>query len=265
MKDCWILYDREDLKVNRFFAERLKTCGEAAGLDCYIITTDSLDPECAPDIVISRTRDHVITSLLEDHGSTVYNRSSVSRICNDKAMTYSFAKGLGIPFLPYSQDHHVLPPGPPWVVKSSIGHGGTEVFEASSPDEVDRLFGELGDRKPMVQSMAPVRGRDMRVYVLGRRMIASVLRSSDTDFRANFKLGGRAELIEPPKEAVDIVRRILPELMPDLVGIDFVFGREGVYLNEMEDVVGTRMLYELTDLDPALMYMEYVTHSKISL
>ena len=63
---------------------------------------------------------------------------------------------------------------------------------------------------------------------------------------------------------MDIIRRILPELLPDFVGIDFVFGREGVYLNEIEDVVGTRMLYELTDLDPARMYMEYIAQSKMS-
>ena len=150
-------------------------------------------------------------------------------------------------------------------MKSCIGHGGSEVFQADSENDVRRLFSDLQGRKPLVQQMAPVRGRDMRVYVLGGRIIASVLRSSDTDFRANFKLGGKAEIVEPPEEAVDIVRRILPELMPDFVGIDFVFGRERVYLNEIEDVVGTRMLYSLTDLDPALMYMEHVTHSKISL
>ena len=265
MRNCWILYDKGDLEVNRFFADRLRQCGEAAGLECSIVTTDEMDPEYAPDIVISRTRDHEATSLLEDYGSTVYNRSSVSRVCNDKSLTYSFARNLGIPFLPYSLDLRELPPGPPWVVKSCIGHGGSEVFQADSGDDVGKLFSDLQGRKPLVQQMAPVRGRDMRIYVLGGRIIASVLRSSDTDFRANFKLGGKAEIVEPPKEAVDIVRRILPELMPDFVGIDFVFGRDCVYLNEIEDVVGTRMLYELTDLDPALMYMEYVTQSKISL
>ena len=265
MRDCWILYDKGDLEVNRFFADRLRQCGEAAGLECSIVTTEKMDPEYAPDIVISRTRDHEATSLLEDYGSTVYNRSSVSRVCNDKSLTYSFARNLGIPFLPYSLDLRELPPGPPWVVKSCIGHGGSEVFQADSGDDVGKLFSDLQGRKPLVQQMAPVCGRDMRIYVLGGKIIAYVLRSSDTDFRANFKLGGKAEIVEPPEEAVDIVRRILPELMPDFVGIDFVFGREGVYLNEIEDVVGTRMLYSLTDLDPALMYMEYVTHSKISL
>lgn len=265
MRDCWILYDRCDLEVNRFFAEKLKEYGEAAGMECSIVTTDSFDPEYAPDVVISRTRDHEITSLLEDYGSTVYNRSSVSRICNDKSMTYSFVKGLSIPYLPYSLDPEILPPGPPWVVKSCLGHGGTEVFKANTLEQVRGLSSSLDGRKPMVQTMASEPGRDMRMYVLGGKIIASVMRSNDTDFRANHKLGGKAELYEPPQQAVDIVKRILPELMPDFVGIDFVFGEEGVYLNEIEDVVGTRMLYELTDLDPALLYLEYITHSKISL
>jgi glutathione synthase/RimK-type ligase-like ATP-grasp enzyme len=53
--------------------------------------------------------------------------------------------------------------------------------------------------------------------------------------------------------------------MPDFIGVDFVFGDGNVYLNEIEDVVGTRMLYSLTELDPARMYMEYIAHSKMSL
>jgi len=46
--------------------------------------------------------------------------------------------------------------------------------------------------------------------------------------------------------------------MPDFVGIDFIFSDGKPYLNEIEDVVGTRMLYKLTDLDPAKMYIEYI-------
>ena len=263
--DCWILYDRADLEHNRFFAERLRSSGISLGLNCSIETTDSIDPEDAPDIVVARTRDHRLTGLLEDMGSTVFNSSSVSRVCNDKAMTLDLARRLGIGVLPYSLTGTDGISGPPWVVKSRIGHGGTEVYEARDEREARELMDRLDGRMPMVQQMAPVRGRDMRIYVLGGRIVASVLRSSDTDFRANHGLGGRAELREPPEEAVDAVRRILPELTPDFIGIDFLFGEDGVYLNEIEDVVGTRMLYELTDLDPASMYMGYIAHSKISL
>ena len=72
-------------------------------------------------------------------------------------------------------------------------------------------------------------------------------------------------MVEPPDQVIRMVKRIVPELMADFIGIDFVFGDGQVYLNEIEDVVGTRMLYSLTGMDPARMYMEYIAHSKISL
>ena len=239
--------------------------GNDLGMDCRIVTTDDLDFDDSPDIVVSRIRDSDVLSQLEDYGSTVFNRSSVCRICNDKAFTYSFVKSLGIPILPFSFPKQALPPGPPWIVKSCIGHGGSEVFKAETGEDVQRLVAKLDGRKPIVQSYASDPGKDMRVYVLGGKIIASVLRSSDTDFRANFKLGGKAELVEPPDKVGKMVKRIVPELMADFIGIDFVFGDGQVYLNEIEDVVGTRMLYSLTDMDPARMYMEYIAHSKISL
>ncbi len=255
---CWILYDEKDLEGNTFFAERLRDVGNQLGMDCSIVT--SFDPDDAPDVVVSRIRDSELTSLLEDYGSTVFNRSSVSRICNNKASTYSFVKALGIPTLPYSFPDGDLPDGPPWVVKSCSGHGGTEVFLAETRDDVMEYSMKMSD--PIVQEFASDPGKDMRVYVLGGRVIATVLRSSDTDFRANFKLGGRAELVEAPESVIGMVRRIAPELMADFIGIDFVFGKDGqIYLNEIEDVVGTRMLYELTELDPAEMYMGYIARS----
>jgi RimK family alpha-L-glutamate ligase len=261
---CWILYDKTDLEGNRFFADRLRDSGRDLGMDCSVMTTDSIDPDQAPDIVVSRIRDSDILAELEDYGSTVFNRSSVCRICNDKAFTYSFVRSLGIPVLPFAFPGNAYPPGPPWVVKTCAGHGGTEVFKADSEEEAERICKELDGRRPIVQQFASDPGKDMRVYVLGGKIIATVLRSSDRDFRANFKLGGKAELVEAPDVVRDIVRRIVPELMADFIGVDFVFGDGGVYLNEIEDVVGTRMLYSLTDLDPARMYMEYI-HSKMSL
>lgn len=264
-RTCWILYDSCDLEINRFFAERLRLCAEKAGLESSIVLSEDMDPEMAPDIVVSRSRNIEAITTLEEYGSTVYNRSSVARICNDKAATYNLAGRLGIPVLDWSYGDR-LPDGPPWVVKSRIGHGGTEVFRADTPDEVHRLMDLLKDRAPIVQSMSGSPGRDLRVYVLGGKVLASVMRTSDGDFRANHKLGGKAELCDVPRDVGEYIGRILPEVLPDFIGIDFVFGSDGeAYLNEMEDAVGTRMLYELTDLDPAKVYIEYITHSKISL
>ncbi|MBO5669544.1 MAG: ATP-grasp domain-containing protein, partial [Candidatus Methanomethylophilaceae archaeon] len=258
-------YDGCDLENNRFFAERLCRYGNMSGYDTQIVLSEELDPEDAPDIVVSRSRNLDVITTLEEYGSTVYNRSSVSRICNDKSATYTFVQNLGIPCLDWSFGD-ISPPGPPWIVKSCIGHGGKEVHKVDDVASAIDLIQSMHDRKPIIQKMAGDAGKDLRVYVLGGRILASVMRSSDSDFRANFTLGGRAELHDVPDDAMSIIKKIVPELLPDFIGIDFVFDENGkAYLNEIEDVVGTRMLYELTDLDPARVYMEYITHSKISL
>lgn len=37
-------------------------------------------------------------------------------------------------------------------------------------------------------------GRDLRVWLIGGKIIAAVLRKSDTDFRSNYCLGGSAQV-----------------------------------------------------------------------
>ena len=71
------------------------------------------------------------------------------------------------------------------------------------------------------------------------------------------------QMCEPPEGVEEIVERVCRRLGSDLVGVDFVFLDGRPLLNEIEDAVGCRMLYSLTDLDPARLLMERV-HSKMS-
>ena len=98
----------------------------------------------------------------------------------------------------------------------------------------------------------------MRVYVLGGEVLAAVKRTSECDFRSNFSLGGKAEIIDLPDEVKEYIRLIIEALSPDLVGIDFIRHNGEWVLGEIEDVVGTRMLYALTDIDAADEYVGYV-------
>lgn len=261
MTDCWILYDRDDLAINGFFADRLVECGRGLGMDAEIVTLDSI-PDGVPDILVNRSRSSEVASRLESRGTVALNSSRVTRIANDKYGTYRLAGSLGIPFLPISLPDEGLPPGDRWVVKSRTGHGGTEVFLADSEEMVRELTGRVRD--PIVQTASSTLGRDMRVYVLDGKILAAVMRSNDSDFRANYKLGGDIRLCDVPDDARETVERVCSELHPDLVGIDFVFSDGRAMLNEVEDAVGTRMLYALTELDPARLLME-LAHSKMSL
>lgn len=260
MTRCWILYDRDDLMVNGFFAGRLLESASDLGMCSRIVTTDDI-PNETPDAVINRSRHWRLAESFEKRGSIVFNGSEVSRICNDKLETYRMADSVGIPHLPVSIPGGDLPPGPPWVVKSRTGHGGSEVFEADSVDDLEEICGSTDS--PLIQTFGTP-GRDMRVYVLGGSILSAVMRSNDTDFRANYKLGGRAEICDIPEEAEEIVERVCDRLHPDFVGIDFVFDGGKAVLNEIEDAVGTRMLYSLTSLDAAALLAGHV-HSKMSL
>ena len=43
-----------------------------------------------------------------------------------------------------------------------------------------------------------------------------------------------------------------------LVGIDFVFHRGKMVFNEIEDVVGARMLYSKTDINIVSLYLDFI-------
>ncbi len=261
MTSCWIIYRPEDLPPNLFFASRLAEAGRALGMDVEVVTTDSV-PDGRPDVAVNRTRSFEVAAEMESRGALVTNPPEAARVCNDKLETYRLAESAGVPVLRYAEPGDPLPPGPPWVVKSREGHGGEEVMLARDEDGVRGCVERIG--KPSVVQEAGDFGRDLRVYLLGGEVLAAVLRTSPSDFRANVKLGGRAELVDPPAEVAEIAVKMASRLDADLVAADFVF-RGGIpYLNEMEDAAGTRSLYALTRLDPARLLMERV-QSKRSL
>ena len=146
----------------------------------------------------------------------------------------------------------------PLVVKSRAGHGGQEVFLLHTEEECEKFFKAHAPDGYIVQQFCSEAGKDLRVYVLGGKILAGVLRSSDEDFRSNYSLGGRVESVPVPQEVQDMVKTLHDAYSFDFVGIDFIRHDGKWILNEVEDVVGSRMLYETTDLDAVKLYIEYV-------
>ena len=55
-----------------------------------------------------------------------------------------------------------------------------------------------------------------------------------------------------------MVERIVDKLSLDYAGIDFTFNNEKAVFNEIEDAVGARMLYQVSDIDIVEMYIKYI-------
>ena len=271
----WLIYREEDTEKNRWYIDTYIKTAPKYGLNCRLVLTKEITcgvkdgktfvfgPEELPDFAVVRAIDPDLSERLEKCGIRCFNSASVSRICNNKAYTYSFVSGMGIPmpdscfvkgedlegFLRHCEKGKVI--------KSVSGHGGAEVMLYNGNELA--VLQTMRGKDVVVQEHIGHKAQDLRVYCLGKQILASVLRQSDNDFRANFSLGGKVELYSLKPEEESIVKQILRKLSPDLVGIDFLLDEKGkLIFNEIEDVVGARMLYKVSDINIVDEYLKYI-------
>lgn len=253
-----LVYTEEDLRRNRWFAETLCRCAESECMSLRLCLSHEAQAAAKhADFVINRSRDYFLSEFCEDScGIRVYNNSRVTAVTNDKFRTHCFLRQHGLPTADTEQitAEGQLPEMPfPLVAKPADGHGGAGVCWAESADALRGMTPPYLVQEPMQT------GWDLRVYILGNRIYKAVLRTSDSDFRSNFSLGGKAELFTPDAEITALVQAVLDILPMDFAGIDFLRRQDGRYvIGEIEDAVGCRMLYQLTDLNPAQDYILYI-------
>lgn len=286
---AWLVYSHKDYERNKWFAtECIKVASkygielELKYLDNFLFGNSSNSLELyydlkkinKPDFAIIRTMTPEFSTFLEKLGIACINSAHISRICNDKSATYNFAISNGINTIPsiYSE-YNKLPAALTYifenydvneaVIKSVDGHGGTQVFlldknKCSNTD--DFIPDDIKKSKFCVQPRIGSKPKDLRIYVLGNKIYASMLRHCDSGFRANFCLGGKVCEYSPDEYTKNIVNKIIKLLNPDFIGIDFIIDNNNkIIFNEIEDVVGTRMLYEIGNNHVIDDYMLYIS------
>lgn len=227
---------------------------------------------------LARFRDQVLSvpSITLDGGEweRVMDKSGRDLFCVRRYFSYRFSCLTASSCPAFGeQERDMIERAEDFVLKTVDGHGGSEVFLFCREHERIRAAcqqagkGNTGGRsiagrqmvlQPLIKNGS--RFRDMRVYVIGKRIVAAVMRSSDRDFRANYSRGAQVELAELRDSQAEIVNRIVSGLDFGMAGIDFLFDHKGnMVLNEIEDVAGSRMLYECAPhIDIAGQYVAYV-------
>lgn len=251
-----IVYDKESLLKNEFFAKRLKAKLEEYNAYTRIVTTDEIGLIGEIDFAVMRVYNETITICLENKGVRVFNCGKVAKICNDKWKTYEFLRDKGIKMAPTQKAEACDLPFPR-ILKARHGHGGSEVFWTNGMEEYADALKKTSDAM-IAQSPVGFRGRDLRVYVIGGKLILAMLRKSDNDFRSNFSLGGSAQRYELNVDEILLVKKISAMFNADFIGIDFIPSNDGFIFNEAEDVVGCRMVYKYTDIDIIKIYAEHI-------
>jgi len=281
-KNALIIYAREDIEKNKWFTGRLIELAEKQGVKMRLISAEDLTLcSCGPEgalgcgsedscrdqalknvsYIINRSRDHRISEHFEGCGIRSFNNSGTVRIGNDKFLEYDLFRGLGLPVMDTvcgDTPEEKIPFGPPFIVKHRNGHGGSAVFKASSYEEALKIMPRGEKNKWIIQKMCDEPGMDMRLYILGGKVLAGVLRRSEDDFRSNFSLGGKAELVIPDPGICKQALKVSEALGADYIGIDVIRDDGGFVFNEIEDAVGARMLYEVSDTDAAEEFMRHI-------
>lgn len=275
----WLIYTEEDYKSNQDFAHRFvdqawehqmeirlvltKDLFYGIRNNALLITSGSLS---LPDFVINRTTDTLLAMQLEAMGIRVFNNSEISAICNDKARTYQEAVRLGLPvvdtlfltkkMLAACQYTFTFPA----VLKSVGGRGGREVFLVENAKEVAFMAANISSDRFVLQKLCGNPGRDVRVFVMGKRIIGAIERSSKKDFKANYKLGGSAGIYNLSAQEKSLVSKLTHRFDFGFAGIDFIFDENQQFLfNEIEDVVGSRTLHIYAGINAVGLYLEHIS------
>ena len=277
---CLIIYNEEDAEYNEWFINHLIECLEKYDIESKLLIREKIffdglsheikydgDAIPLPDAIVNRTRDFTVSMFFEDAGVKVFNSTFITMIGNDKYMAVDFVKSTGAPV----PESYLLKKGERFdtvidkemVVKSLHGHGGSEVYSVSSNEDLDVIRKRTEDDMILQEKLKPSEdeyplGKDLRVYIVGNKIVAGMMRSSDKDFRSNFSLGGKAEFHELNEDEKSIVKKITDAVFIDHAAIDLIYDKGTPVFNEIEDMCGSRMLYENTDIDIADMYAKHI-------
>ena len=286
---AWMIYYRESAAYNKQYIDYYQTEGNKLNIDIELVLVEQLEfgvknnqlflyidgevPDM-PDFVICRAIYPLLNKHLEYMGIKVFNNSFVSEICNDKARTYQYLAFTGIKMVDSVFCTNNLISSKmdkndnPTVIKAVDGHGGSQVYmidpSENEPDRESILYGLKGS-DAVIQPLTGSKFQDLRVYVIGKEIIASVLRTAKKGFKSNFSLGGEVILYELSDQNKEIVNKIIDLFEFGLVGIDFIIGDESeLIFNEIEDVVGSRMLNQCApEINIVERYLRFIIRSMV--
>src|SRR5947209_11561412 len=226
-----------------------------AGFDAVMVLT--MPPGSLEQVVFRMD----VLHRLESRGVPVLNPPRALEVCVDKYLATARLEAAGLPVPPTSvcQDadsalEAVQQLGGDVVVKPLFGSEGRGMVRVSDPELAWRTFRTLERTATVLYLQQFIRhpGWDLRVFVLGGRVLAAMRRRAGDDWRTNVAQGGAAEAVRVGPEEADLALRAAAALGAPVAGIDLLPGPRGEwYVLEANAVPGWRALALVTGVDVA--------------
>ncbi len=152
--------------------------------------------------------------------------------------------------------------GPPVVIKLLEGTQGIGVMLAESrkaAESVIAAFRELDANILVQEFLREARGADVRAFVVGRRVVASMRRqAAPGEFRSNLHRGGTAEATPLSPEERRVALRAAGALGLAVAGVDLIRSDRGPVVVEVNASPGLEGIERSTGVDVAGAVIEFL-------
>jgi ribosomal protein S6--L-glutamate ligase len=231
------------------------------------------------DAVLVRTMppgslEHVVFRMdllhrLQAAGVRVLNPPRSVEICVDKYLATARLEAAGLHVPPTVVCQHADAAleasdalGGDVVVKPLFGSEGRGMVRISDSEMAWRTFRTLERTQAVLYLQRFIRhpGWDLRVFVVGGRVLTAMRRRSRGDWRTNVAQGGSAEPTRLGREEEQLALRAAAALGAPLAGVDLLPGPGGEwYVLEVNAVPGWRALAPATGVDVAAAVVRFLS------
>jgi ribosomal protein S6--L-glutamate ligase len=236
--------------------------------DCDGVLVRTMPPGSLEQVVFRMDLLHRLAA----RGVHVLNPPRAVEVCVDKYLTTAQldAGGLRVPATIVCQHADAALEaftalGGDVVVKPLFGSEGRGMVRVSDPELAWRTFRTL-ERTACVlylQQFIHHPGWDLRVFVLGGRVLAAMRRLARGDWRSNVAQGGHAEAVSVTNDEEQLALRAAEIVGTPLAGVDLMLGPEGEwYVIEVNAVPGWRALAPVTGVDVAAAIVRYMAEAR---
>jgi len=205
---------------------------------------------------------------LEAGGMRVLNPPRALEVCVDKYLASArlSAAGLRVPATVVCQNADAAQEafarlGGDVVVKPLFGSEGRGMIRISDADLAWRTFRALERCQSVLylQRFIAHPGWDLRVFVLGRRVLAAMRRYAHGGWRTNVAQGGKAQKVSLSQEEEQQAIRAADAVGALAAGVDLLPGPEGEWhVLEVNAVPGWRALAPVAEVDVAAEVVRYL-------
>jgi ribosomal protein S6--L-glutamate ligase len=207
---------------------------------------------------------------IEERGLPVVNSPRCIERCVDKFYTTALLHEAGLPtpatVVCEGSDEAMaairamLDGGSDVIIKPLFGSMGHGMVRVSDPDVAFRVVRALERTRAVfyVQQAIAHRGRDIRVFVVGGRVLGAIEREApEAEWRTNVARGGVARPVALPAEWEHFAVRAAQAVGADYAGVDLLPGPDGdVFVLEVNGIPGWQGFQQATGISVAPAIVE---------